>query len=341
MGTLIVVIIVGLLIWGGISGFRMAKTQDTLKEAFIATHEGWDVYTSPFNGQEPIVLAIGRTDRRLAVGNLAHPHEVSWSEISEVEIERNGASLVQTNRGSQAMGAAVGAVLLGPMGLLLGGLTGSQRSVQRVNDLTLRVVIDNQSEPVHRVQFFKHGGKGVKPDSSILKEPVHQIEKFQALIANAIRTERNERTDRSHSLPGTANVEDRISQLWQLKQSGALSDKEFNTAKASLLTDGTALRPPLPTSDEALAYVDEGDVARETRAYGSGTYPLTEAELSVYGSEQLRVLKTVLDNGIPQNERKVAETICRKIGWEIGAGDERAFLESFYVALREWQTEAK
>jgi len=31
---------------------------------------------------------------------------------------------------------------------------------------------------------------------------------------------------------------------------------------------------------------------------------------------------------------EVAETICRKIGWQMGSGDEREFLESFYQALR-------
>ena len=30
----------------------------------------------------------------------------------------------------------------------------------------------------------------------------------------------------------------------------------------------------------------------------------------------------------------MAETICRKIGWNPGAGDERAFLEAFYAQLR-------
>jgi len=30
----------------------------------------------------------------------------------------------------------------------------------------------------------------------------------------------------------------------------------------------------------------------------------------------------------------VHEAICRKIGWNPGAGDERAFLEAYYTQLR-------
>ena len=37
----------------------------------------------------------------------------------------------------------------------------------------------------------------------------------------------------------------------------------------------------------------------------------------------------------PEALAAVQEAICRKIGWDPGAGDERAFLEAFYAQLRE------
>ena len=37
---------------------------------------------------------------------------------------------------------------------------------------------------------------------------------------------------------------------------------------------------------------------------------------------------------IPEALAAVHATICRKIGWDPGAGDERAFLEAFYAQLR-------
>ena len=63
-------------------------------------------------------------------------------------------------------------------------------------------------------------------------------------------------------------------------------------------------------------------------------YRFGEAELSVYGEHELQVLEGVLRQDNPQAQRQVMEAICRKIGWEPGAGDERAFLEAFYEALR-------
>ena len=66
----------------------------------------------------------------------------------------------------------------------------------------------------------------------------------------------------------------------------------------------------------------------------SQTYRFGEAELAVYGEHELQVLEGVLRHGNPEAQRQVMEAICRKIGWEPGAGDEREFLEAFYAALR-------
>ena len=63
-------------------------------------------------------------------------------------------------------------------------------------------------------------------------------------------------------------------------------------------------------------------------------YPFGEAELSVYGEHELQVLESVLRHNNPQAMRQVLEAICRKIGWQAGDGDDRAFLEAFYAALR-------
>jgi len=66
----------------------------------------------------------------------------------------------------------------------------------------------------------------------------------------------------------------------------------------------------------------------------STMYRFGPAELSVYGEHELQVLEGVLRQDNPEALREVAEAICRKIGWQLGAGDEREFLETFYTALR-------
>ena len=63
-------------------------------------------------------------------------------------------------------------------------------------------------------------------------------------------------------------------------------------------------------------------------------YDFGEAALSVYGEKELQTLERMLRTA-PEDALIAAHAaICRKIGWEPGAGDERAFLEAFYAQLR-------
>lgn len=73
---------------------------------------------------------------------------------------------------------------------------------------------------------------------------------------------------------------------------------------------------------------------RGASALTGARYEFGEAELSVYGEKELQTLEKMLRDARPEALEAVHATICRKIGWNPGAGDERAFLEAFYAQLR-------
>ena len=73
---------------------------------------------------------------------------------------------------------------------------------------------------------------------------------------------------------------------------------------------------------------------RGASAVTGARYEFGEAELSVYGEKELQTLEKMLRDARPEALEAVHATICRKIGWNPGAGDERAFLEAFYAQLR-------
>ncbi len=77
-----------------------------------------------------------------------------------------------------------------------------------------------------------------------------------------------------------------------------------------------------------------GQAARGTSATTGTSYRFGEAELAIYGEYELQTLERVLRENRPEAQAAVAEAICRKIGWNPGAGDERAFLEAYYTQLR-------
>lgn len=77
-----------------------------------------------------------------------------------------------------------------------------------------------------------------------------------------------------------------------------------------------------------------GGAAKGASAATGATYRFSPAELAVYGEYELQTLERVLREHRPEALAAVHEAICRKIGWDSGAGDERAFLEAYYTQLR-------
>ena len=77
----------------------------------------------------------------------------------------------------------------------------------------------------------------------------------------------------------------------------------------------------------------------ETAASGTSqatgaSYKFGEEELAIYGEYELQTLERVLREDRAEAMAAVHEAICRKLGWNPGAGDERAFLEAYYTQLR-------
>ena len=77
-----------------------------------------------------------------------------------------------------------------------------------------------------------------------------------------------------------------------------------------------------------------GEGARGLSQATGVQYRFSDADLAVYGEYELQVLERVLRENREEALRDVARTICGKIGWNAGAGDERAFLEAYYAQLR-------
>lgn len=77
-----------------------------------------------------------------------------------------------------------------------------------------------------------------------------------------------------------------------------------------------------------------GAEARGTSSETGAAYAFSDVELAHYGEYELKILESVLRDGNVEALRQVAETIARKIGWDAGAGDERAFLSAYYTQLR-------
>ncbi|MBP2444005.1 hypothetical protein [Rhizobium leguminosarum] len=134
-------------------------------------------------------VAIDGNNRKFAILNGEQaPKVLDFSQLTAVEVYRDGQSISKTNRGSQVAGAAVGALLLGPAGLLLGGLTGSKKAVDTIKKLSLLVYVSDFVTPVYEIVFHQHFGTG-GTKASDLTTTMGQLNswhgRFQAILATA------------------------------------------------------------------------------------------------------------------------------------------------------------
>ncbi len=91
-----------------------------------------------------------------------------------------------------------------------------------------------------------------------------------------------------------------------------------------------------------LAPLATQDAAAGTNSTVAARYEFAMHELEIYGEYELQTLEKVLRSNDTDTIAAVQSAICRKIGWNDGAGDgagdggteARAFLEAFYAQLR-------
>lgn len=102
-------------------------------------------------GQNYAGVAIDRKRRRILLIDRDDLRIFDVGSILSCEVLEDGVQLAYANRGSQLLGVAVGGALLGGVGAVIGGLSGSQRTIQRVQSIVLRFTTDDFDKPVHDI----------------------------------------------------------------------------------------------------------------------------------------------------------------------------------------------
>ena len=177
MGTFIIVMIV-LAIVGGILSVIADGNAQKSQTAALSTITGFKPVVSYGGGLYKAGVAIDPATNQFAIIHPGQqPKVFRFAQLVAVEVGRNGTSVTKTNRGSQVAGAAVGAVLLGPLGLLLGGVTGSKRNIEKVKCLSLKVYTNDLVKPIHEIIFLSDVN-GFKPDSLVVTQASAQLDEW-------------------------------------------------------------------------------------------------------------------------------------------------------------------
>jgi hypothetical protein len=172
----VVVIMLGVLVWWGLisAGNRAAKAADTRKDKirtlvcetadgpFDVTHE----YVSP-SGM--VFLAIDEGRSKIKVGGLdadrttIKSRTIDIGSVIGVQLYERGQAVQGSSAGDVLSLAAVGGLLFGGAGAVVGAVTGQQ--TKNIRDISLAIGIDDVSTPMVVVNFLEPGQSN--PDAAL------------------------------------------------------------------------------------------------------------------------------------------------------------------------------
>lgn len=174
------------------------------------------------------------------------------------------------------------------------------------------------------IRVAAHGGARLTPEAVIARNLLRDIEIFYPLVFMLVLLILNVVDEEMGGTVWAATLWFLIFLLFPFFNKDAL--------RAGDVIAGTwVVEAPRTRLGEALS--TQG-AARGTSTVTGAKYDFGDEELSIYGERELQTLERMLRDAEPDALSAVHDTICRKIGWDPGAGDERAFLEAFYAQLR-------
>jgi len=185
--------------------------------------------------RENTTIAISNDRKKLFVTGLGEFTDLTLdiSKITEVELRADETSITKTARGSQLLGAAVGGVLLGGVGAVIGGLSGKKISVSDIKSLELHIKLNDFKNSSHSILVWKKNfglTKSPSPVEQCQRTAQELIEKLDILINDGVQ----KRTQLEIGANDTSTV-DELGKLHQLFEKGVLNEQEFKALKAKLL----------------------------------------------------------------------------------------------------------
>lgn len=190
-------------------------------------------------------VAIDDTQHRLLIRYRGENRIFEPNQIIAVEVLEDNVSLAHTNRGSQLGGIAVGGILLGGVGAIIGGLSGSQRIQERVRSVQLRITTSEFNTPVFDIllldcpdnRYLEKSNKAYKIVLETARTWHARITALMKLVPEVPVEGPIEMVEESPVIPATAtrSLTSDLVELTDLRDRGAITESEFQELKRRII----------------------------------------------------------------------------------------------------------
>ena len=153
-------------------------------------------------------------------------HVFNFEDIVEYEFIEDGETITKGGLGS----AIVGGALLGGVGAIVGGVTGSKKNHPFVNSMKIKVTVKDFDHPIVNIKLI---GTRLPKDSSVYKERLVKAQMILSLLA--LIQKQVEGNSVFSDSQNTISTADEIMKFKKLLDSGIITREEFEVKKRQLL----------------------------------------------------------------------------------------------------------
>lgn len=205
---------------------KLQLSEDSIKESKL-TLKSYNNYAFVTDDINEIVVVITPEE--------FHVHR--YSDIVSISFEENGSDVYNKSLG----GAVVGGILFGGVGAIVGGNTAKATQNKEVRDMYIKILLKSTSNSTIILKIYEAGVDGSvlatknAADRALYEGLMSEVSGIKDIFAIIIDIVDKKQTQSPVSSSSSGSVADELAKLAKLKESGILTEEEFNAQKMKLL----------------------------------------------------------------------------------------------------------
>lgn len=247
------VVLGGVILLAVASVFDGAIGRRTLRDA-VGRCDDLDVTVSFVSDNGRTAIAIDNQRSLMRLFQKQHEEVISrdirFSDLLCVDLLQDGQTLTRMSRSSQVANAMLGGLVLGGTGFLVGALTGTKVSDQKIKRIDVQLTINDIRNPTFGLNFMAtRDTVGTVTYAADLKSAQEWVGRFKVIIQAADQRDEADPSGPPKPVgstspiaipyqPITLSVADEIRKLSELVKEGVISQDEFNVQKTRLFLGG-------------------------------------------------------------------------------------------------------
>jgi len=209
------------------SNNKKHKEETQIAISGIPDYTATDTYLSESSG---ISISFDNQRKKICLIDKLHKSYLySYDKILQCEIVVDGETVLKQSTSGTIGRSVLGGILTGGVGAIIGGTTASKTHKENISRIDLKIIIDDTSNPVFRINFMNIK---TKKKSFIYRASYSQVEKWHGILAGLIRQGNTEDAVKQNE---NLSVADELMKLKNLNDIGVITSEEFAKQKSKLI----------------------------------------------------------------------------------------------------------